>query len=174
MKKFYTIFLLSIVFLICGSIVFRYYYYPLKYEDEIVYCSKKYDVDPGLVASVIRVESSFDPYTVSNKNAKGLMQLLTTTADDMAQRLNIVEYDIFDVKTNIELGTYYLSYLFEIFDDQNTVLASYNAGLGNVKNWLADTRYSTDGKTLKVIPFSETKEYVKKVNKFFEYYKLQF
>lgn len=175
MKKIlYPTFLFVLVGILCCMIVCRFLYFPLKYKDYIVEYSQEYNVDCGLVASVIRVESGYDPTKVSAKNAQGLMQLLPTTALDMAERLDIDEYDIFEPKDNIQLGTYYLSYLLSIFEDRDTALASYNAGLGNVKGWLQDIRYSIDGVTLKYIPFDETREYVDKVNKFYDYYKLQF
>jgi len=72
--------------------------------------------------------------------------------------------DLKDPETSIAVGTWYLSWLEDKFDEvQPTVLAAYNAGHGKVSQWLADERYSDDGYHLKEIPFLETNSYVKKV-----------
>ena len=80
------------------------------------------------------------------------------------------EYDLNDISDNINLGTYYLSLLTQEFQDETLVLCAYNAGPSNVKNWLKTEEYSTDGKTLKVIPFKETENYVKKCEQAKKYY----
>ena len=101
----------------------------------------------------------------------GLMQITKRTADYVAELKNVSEYDIFDAETNLDFGCYYLNYLEKKFSDKNVCLAAYNAGEGNVKKWLSDKRYSSDGKTLSAIPLAETAEYVKKVNKSLSKYK---
>ena len=82
---------------------------------------------------------------------------------------------LYDPETNIKYGTYYLSRLYNRFGDWDTALAAYNGGEGNVSEWLKDKKYSDDGIKLKTdkIPdeFSETKNYVKKVNKALKKYK---
>ena len=72
---------------------------------------------------------------------------------------------LFESDTNIKIGCKYLSYLFDKFEDETVALASYNAGEGVVMRWLEDSRYSADKKTLKKIPYEETREYVAKVQK---------
>ena len=64
---------------------------------------------------------------------------------------------------NIEIGTKYLAWLYLQFENWDTVYAAYNAGIGNVLEWLEDPEYSDDGKTLKYIPFAETRNYVRSV-----------
>lgn len=71
---------------------------------------------------------------------------------------------------NIMYGSFYLKYLIDTFENEDIAIAAYNAGPGNVNKWLKDSKYSKDGKALDVIPFRETKEYVKKVNKTKEIY----
>jgi soluble lytic murein transglycosylase len=72
--------------------------------------------------------------------------------------------DINDPETNIELGCWVLSFLSRQFEDnEELVIASYNAGIGNVKKWLGDTKYSKDGEYLHYIPYKETADYVKRV-----------
>ena len=124
--------------------------------------SEKYQLDKELVYAVIECESGFDTHAVSKAGACGLMQLMpktfwwiTDTEDG--------ELDIFDPETNIAAGCKYLKYLFGRFDNLETILAAYNAGEGNVSEWLRNPEYSDDGKSLKIIPYPETSIYVQKV-----------
>ena len=71
----------------------------------------------------------------------------------------------------MSLGAYYLSFLIDYFQDERLGICAYNAGQGNVSSWLADERYSEDGKTLKEIPFEETRIYLQKVLNNYNYYK---
>ena len=152
------------------SFVEKNYLYPLKYKEEILFYSEKYDLSPTLVSSVINTESSFNTYAISNKGAKGLMQLKDTTAEYIANMMGENGYELFDHETNIKYGCFYLRYLLNKFNDEKTALASYNAGEGNVRVWLKDPRYSYDGKILHTIPFPETDKYLKKIYKSLEKY----
>ena len=118
-----------------------------RYEDEIVVVSERYGVDPNLVKAVIKVESNFNPRAVSPKNAMGMMQLIPATANDYGVD------DPFDPHENIDGGVRYLRDLIEVFNgDLELVLSAYNAGVSAVIKY----GYS-------IPPYSETKEYVKKV-----------
>ena len=173
MKYFLPIFFsLTFVFLFMFGISCVYgIIFPLKYQEEIAVSSENFGVDPVLVASVIKSESGFNKDVVSSKGAVGLMQLLPTTAEYLAKKLNYGEYDLYDVSDNINLGTYYLSLLLDEFADEENALCPYNAGPTNVKNWLNNEEYSSDGKTLKIIPFKETENYVNKCEQAKKYYK---
>ena len=146
--------------------------YPLYYKDEIVFASEKYGVSSALIASVIFAESSFRADAKSSQGAMGLMQILPSTAEWLCAKkgesfsLELLTNPLY----NIELGTYYLSYLFDRFGDKNTVLASYNAGEGNVMLWLLNENYSKDGEKITNTPFKETNGYIKKVGKAEKYY----
>ncbi len=140
---------------------------PLKYEGYIEKYAEEYGLDKYLVMGVIRAESNFRNEAHSGV-ARGLMQLTDETAGWIAEKLEM-EYhkDIVEApEANIKMGCYYLSYLKEHFKDTMAALAAYNAGMGNVAEWLGDSRYSADGKTLLDIPFGETKRYVKRVGIF--------
>jgi len=100
-----------------------------------------------LVASVIKAESNGDPKAVSTAGAKGLMQLIDSTASDMGVR------DVFDPHENIEGGVKYLRKMINQFGDIKKALAAYNAGPEAVKRY--------EG----VPPYRETKNYVEKVLK---------
>ncbi len=93
--------------------------------------SKKYGVSPDMIFAVIQAESSFDPLAVSERGAMGLMQLLPSTARELAEDLNIRWTDeriLWDPLTNIEMGTYYLGTLLSRFNDVQVALAAYNQG----------------------------------------------
>lgn len=152
---------------------FYNYFYPMKYSDEIVSISKQCNVDSALIASVANVESNYNENALSSKGAVGIMQIMPTTAEWIAKKYNI-EYNenyLNEPVYNIELGSYYLAYLIDYFGVTEVGLCAYNAGQGNVSNWLKNSEYSTDGKNLKKIPFKETKEYLNRVNKNYHYYK---
>ncbi|MGL4732011.1 MAG: lytic transglycosylase domain-containing protein [Clostridium sp.] len=149
--------------------------YPLKYESYIIKYSKEYDVDPNLVAAVIKAESKFKNDALSHRGAYGLMQIMPDTADWIASQIGMGEitYDrLYDPETNIKMGCWYLNNLsYEFNGDLDLMMAAYNGGRGNVQKWLKDDNYSKDGENLHVIPFKETDKYVKKVNKNYNMYK---
>lgn len=139
-------------------------YLPLKYEPEIEKYAEMYDLDKYLVMGVIRAESSFD-HKAHSGVARGLMQITDETAAWIAEKID-EEYHrdmVENPELNIKMGCYYLSYLIQHYGNIDTALAAYNGGMGNVTSWLADEKYSDDGKTLKDIPYDETKRYVKRV-----------
>jgi len=147
--------------------------FPLLYEELIFHYSELRDLDPFLVMGLIRAESSFRSQVTSPVGASGLMQIMPSTGEWLAERkgISFTEGDLFNPAYNIRLGTYYLRLLINMFGYIDTALAAYNAGMGNVTNWLGDDRYSADGYTLHTIPFPETREYVERVNRYTEIYR---
>ncbi len=148
--------------------------YPVGYIDEIDENSQRFNVDKYLVMGVISAESGFDHKAQSHKGAMGAMQVKEDTAIWCNEHfaLNLDMSNLYDPSVNITIGCAYLEYLIDMFDgDAYVALAAYNAGLGNVKDWLADKECSADGKTLFKIPFKETDEYVKRVLKRRDIYK---
>ncbi len=131
-------------------------------------------VDPALVYAVMRKESGYKEEAVSRAGAVGLMQLKPSTAEFVCSRMGVgfSAEKLKDGEYNLSLGAWYLSYLFEKFSDERTVLAAYNAGEGTVRKWLSEEKYSSNGSTLTRIPYPETEEYVKKVEKFKKIYRI--
>ena len=154
-----------IVFLGCKYSIKKMY--PIKYYNIVVANSEKYEIDPLMIMSIIRAESGFDEDATSNKNARGLMQIREDTANWCASSLKVYNFDIqnlYNPDTNILLGTWYFNNLMKEYNgDVHLSIAAYNAGTGNVKKWLNNPEYSSDGKTLTKIPFPETEKYINKV-----------
>lgn len=147
---------------------------PIKYSEQVAKYARIYELDEYLVYSVICAESGFDKEAESSAGAKGLMQLMPDTASWLKDKydLELDPENLFDPETNIMLGCCYLSYLMGRFDNNvDLVLAAYNGGEGNVKKWLSDEKYSSDGINLTHIPYEETRNYVKKVSTYFKLYK---
>ncbi len=139
--------------------------YPLKYQAEVEQASKKYGVDKFLIYGVIKTESNFDPTAVSGVGAIGLMQLMPESFEWIQTYYVSDEYkdytvgDLINAEINIDYGTHLLALLLEMYGNEDTALCAYNAGLGNVDNWLQNKEYSDDGKTFKYVPIGETEEY---------------
>ena len=147
--------------------------FPKKYINEIKSVCEDTKVPHSLVLAIIKAESSFDNDKVSNKGAVGLMQIMPETANYVANLFFAgEEVNLFDTKQNILTGVTYLVYLFKKFGNEKTVLAAYNAGEGRVYDWLKNTKYSIDGKTLLSIPFEETATYVKRVLSYQKFYQV--
>jgi len=171
-------------FIIFAFLIYYFFYlnvdikmarFPIKYEETVTKYAENYELDPLMVYSIIKVESSFNEKAESNKGARGLMQITPSTGEWIAEKLKIENFDSNDLflpETNIMMGTWYFNYLTEKFDnDINLAIAAYNAGPGNVQNWLNDEKISYDGEELDKIPYKETENYIKKFNNTYEQYK---
>ncbi|SDK23735.1 lytic transglycosylase domain-containing protein [Natronincola ferrireducens] len=148
--------------------------YPFHYKDIVEIYATEYEVDPYLVAAIIRNESKFNPYALSRRDAKGLMQIAPITGNWAAERMSIEDYReemLYNPDLNIKIGCWYLNILHREFNNNlQLIIAAYNAGNGNVSRWLENPEYSRDGKTLDEIPFGETRIYLKKVQRDYRIY----
>ncbi len=171
--KILLIVLIVLALIVGGLILVRNKYLPLEYQSEIEACSREFNLDPYYVTAVIRTESRFRPGVVSSAGAVGLMQIQPETGEWIAGKLDM-EFSadkLTDPAVNIRLGCWYLRFLLDRFDDPIAALAAYNSGQGRVDDWLASDEHSKDGITLDEIPFEETRNYVKKVERFEKLYK---
>lgn len=126
------------------------------FQGIIIQVAGRYEVDPHLVRAIIFAESGFNPRAKSKKGARGLMQLMPSTAKALGVR------NIYDPKENIDGGVRYFRLLLDRFEgDVQLALAAYNAGSRHVRNY--------EG----IPPFKATRRYIKKVLKFQEKYKMQ-
>jgi len=134
-------------------------------------------VDPYLVAAIIREESQYDARAVSRVGAVGLMQVMPGTAQAVARRQglpNVVRDDLFDQEKNIRLGIGYLKQLLQQFSG-NVILAvaAYNAGPPVVSSWAARNGDKQPDEFVELIPYQETRQYVKRVLRSYrEYHRL--
>ncbi|HEY6974080.1 MAG TPA: transglycosylase SLT domain-containing protein [Nitrospiraceae bacterium] len=124
-------------------------------------------VDPYLVAAIIREESQYDWKAVSRVGAIGLMQVMPGTANAVAQRYGfpaVTRDDLFDQETNIRIGVRYVEQLLDQFSG-NVVqtIAAYNAGPVVVGSWIALHRGRSQDEFVELIPYQETRQYVKRV-----------
>jgi len=139
--------------------------YPVKYSEFINEASDRFGVPRRIIYAVIRTESGFEASAESEAGAIGLMQITPSTFEEISGKLGD-SYErgmMYDPKTNITYGTYYLSYLYKYFGDWDVVFAAYNAGMGKVSGWLDDPECVDEEGKLVNIPYEETKNYVSKV-----------
>lgn len=147
------------------------YIYPYPYQEIVLRYSTRYGVDNALVAAVIKTESKFKMNVTSDRGAIGLMQLMPETAEWIAGELGdkrrvMMQEDIRDPEVNLRYGIWYLSVLLREFGGNEILaLAAYNAGIGNVHEWMEQYGWTDDFRQVDDIPFEETKEYVKLVLK---------
>lgn len=168
-----TIILIIILVVICVNKLMIKILYKKEYSEFVNKYAQMYNVDENLIYSIIKVESNFDANAVSSQNAQGLMQLMYTTAEEVARKNNIelTEENILEPDINIKLGTIYLSTLLEKYECIEVALAAYNAGSGNVDKWIENGIIKEDGSDIENIPFKETNNYVRKILRDYEVYK---
>lgn len=124
-----------------------------KFDNIINKASESFGVDKNIIRSVILTESAANPKAMSNANAKGLMQLIDSTAADMDVK------NVWNPEDNIFGGTKYLSRMLKQFGgDLDKSLAAYNAGPGNVKKYNG------------VPPFEETKNYINRIKGYMKFW----
>ena len=121
----------------------------MPFSTQIMTAAQEADIHPWLLVAVVRAESNFDPRAVSRAGAAGLTQLMPGTASDRGVT------DVFDPVQNLEAGAGYLRAMIEKFDSLTLALAAYNAGPSTVERY--------EG----VPPYRETRQYVRKVTKWF-------
>jgi soluble lytic murein transglycosylase len=141
--------------------------FPRAYWIEVRRFAERNQLDPYLVASLIRQESEFNPNAVSRANAVGLMQLLPKTGRTVAKQEKLRHYNasqLYLPGTNVELGTRYFRSMVDKFGGSlEYALAAYNAGSDRVGDWLGQGKYRDPQEFVESIPFTETREYVQAI-----------
>lgn len=147
--------------------------YPSPFLAELKKVLKNDDLDPLIVLSLIRQESVFNPLARSPVGARGLMQIMPTTAKRLKR--SVREKHLADPGINIELGTKYIKNLLKRYDGNLVyVLGAYNAGESRVERW-KNLYFDTDEtilKNIEAIPFLETRNYVKLIFRNIFFYKI--
>jgi len=138
--------------------------FPFPYRQQITQYAKQEKINPLLVLSVMRKESTFNPEIDSVVGAVGLMQIVPPTANWVAQQIDLPDYSLINPDDNIRIGTWYLKHNHHRYqDDSLLAVASYNAGTGNVSAWINRYGINNRDRFVEQIPFPETKDYVEGV-----------
>jgi len=150
--------------------------FPRAYWDDLKRHSAEHQLDPYLVASLIRQESEFNPAAISPANAMGLMQLLPSVGKHLAKEAKLRRFSTDDLLTpgvNLQLGTRYFKSTVDHYDGQvEYALAAYNAGQNRVAEWRSRGKYRDMEEFVESIPFTETREYVQAILRNARFYKL--
>jgi len=169
-KKFFIIIAIVLVVFVLFNVikvqnVLLKIIFPIKYEQYVQKYSREYEIEENLIYAIIKAESNFESKIESNKNAKGLMQIIYSTGQEVAESidLEITEEELYNEEININIGTKYISNLIQKYNNKELALAAYNAGTGNVDKWIEQGILNKDGNNIEKIPFKETNNYVRKV-----------
>jgi soluble lytic murein transglycosylase len=150
--------------------------FPRPYWDDLKKNSSVHQLDPYLVASLIRQESEFNPAAISRANAMGLMQLLPGVGKHLAKEAKLQHFSTDALLTpavNLQLGTRYFKHTVDHYDGQvEYALAAYNAGENRVEEWRSRGKYHDIEEWVESIPFTETREYVQAILRNAVFYKL--
>lgn len=169
----------AVIFFLAAALIGAYMYYlpfferqyrssaPYPYYLTIEREAARRRVDEYLVAAIINNESKFRQGVSSHRGAVGLMQLMPETAQWIADKLedkNYREERLAEPDLNIRYGTWYIAYLLELFEGNETLaLAAYNAGTAVVHEWMEDNGWPDHFAEIEKIPYDETRHYVKRV-----------
>jgi peptidoglycan lytic transglycosylase len=141
--------------------------FPLPFRGDLVRHSSASDLDPHIVAGLVRQESEFNPRVISPKNAYGLTQIVPATGRQLAKKAGMRAFRtnmLFEPSTNLRLGTTYLRSLLDQWGGKwEQTLASYNAGKSHVQQWITWANFQEPAEFVETIPFTETREYVQSV-----------
>lgn len=137
--------------------------FPVAYEATFFSSADQHNIEPALAFAIARRESSFMSDAVSRVGARGLMQLMPSTARYIAGQ-KVANAQLYDPEQNIDYGVRYMRYLLDKLDNQSILAtAAYNAGWRNVLKWLPETEAVDADIWIENIPFKETRNYVKSV-----------
>ncbi|MCP4221339.1 MAG: lytic transglycosylase domain-containing protein [bacterium] len=150
---------------------------PVRFRKLVDFHCNRQQLDNNLILSLIRQESFFRPHIVSPARANGLMQILYSTGRIVAakQGMRIKKRDLYNPSINIKVGTKYLRMLLDRYDQKvHLALAAYNAGEHRVDSWLKRFGDVDDDVFIELIPFTETRNYVKHILRNYYYYRIYY
>ncbi|MDR1927194.1 MAG: lytic transglycosylase domain-containing protein [Oscillospiraceae bacterium] len=159
--------LLAALLLLLGWNRFVRWSYPQNYSGLVEQNAARFALPSALLYALIRTESGFDPAALSSAGARGLTQITPDTFAWLQTKSGeaLALESLFEAEVSIRYGAFFLRMLLDEFGSEATAVAAYHAGRGQVNAWLRDPVCSADGKTLREIPFPETRHYVEKVTK---------
>jgi len=148
-------------------------FYPVPYRDALVRYAVPRGVDPSFVLSIARQESRYDPTVKSNSAARGLLQFIHSTSEQIAAQLRLSDFeqdDLYDANVAIFIGSQYMQNLFNEFGTPQAAAAAYNGSEVSVRRWVARARSPEVDRFVIEVGKKETKDYVFKVlNSFWAY-----
>ncbi len=150
------------------------YAYPRAYESQVKAFSEEFQVDPLLIWSVMRTESTYRADVRSRSGAIGLMQIMPATGQDIAGRLKVAfaEDDLLNPEVNVRFGAFYIGAMIRQFEGNwDHAIAAYNGGAGNTRKWLKSTMMKAKEDFPTAIAFDESREYITKVMEAYYIYK---
>ncbi|WP_249866265.1 lytic transglycosylase domain-containing protein [Paenibacillus konkukensis] len=176
-RVFALLFITFVILMFISSDKVGKWLYPIRYEEEIRQHAQAYEVDPLLVAAIIRVESNYKTNISSKKGAYGLMQLMPDTTEwivDAGKFSPSFKNDLDNPSVSIELGTWYLNWLHKEFNGNTVaIIAGYNAGQGKVTRWIQNREWDGTLENSNSIPYGETRHYIQRVLYYYnKYHKL--
>jgi len=144
-----------------------------RYDDWIRDAATLYQIPEHLVRAVIRCESDYDPRAVSVSGARGLMQLMPDTARQLVKGRGLPSGDdmLVDPAANLALGSAYLATLMKEFGEPRLAVAAYNAGPARVREWWKGRASDDVEAWVELIPFDETRFFVRRVMLSWEEYR---
>lgn len=141
--------------------------FPLPFQDDLQKYARENNVDPFVVAGLIRQESEFNPKVISYANAYGLTQILPSTGRELSRRVGMRAFTtpmLFDPAVNLRLGTFYIKTMLASFNGRwEDVLAGYNAGPSRAIKWRRWTTYEEQAEFIETVPFDQTRDYIQSV-----------
>jgi soluble lytic murein transglycosylase-like protein len=151
--------------------------YPVPYRESLLKHASRRNVDPRFVLSIARQESRFQADAKSVAAARGMMQFIASTANEVAAQLKLSNFsqdDLYEPDMAMLFGSQYLSTLFQQFPNQpEAVAASYNGGADNMARWMARSRSNEPERYVPEIGFTQSKDYVYRVmSNFWSYQRL--
>ena len=150
--------------------------YPAPYADSLLKYAPERQVDARFLLAIMRQESRFRPDVKSNAAARGLLQFISTTANQIAGELNRPNFnqdELYNPPTAILFGSQYIGNLFRQFPNQPAAVAgSYNGGEDNLARWIARAKYNSQERYVPEIVFTQSKDYVYKVLSAYRVYQM--
>jgi soluble lytic murein transglycosylase-like protein len=137
--------------------------FPRAFQQEIEAAAEDAGLPTALLYGLVREESRFNPKAGSHAGAQGLSQLMPATAEDVARRIRIQDYDVHLPADNLRIGAWYLAHRLDQFGNGSKALMAYNAGSGRVRRWERGWGMLTPQQYVLAIPIKETRRYVQKV-----------
>lgn len=137
--------------------------YPQAFSYIVHHAATVQGVEPYFLFGLMRQESLFDPDIVSHAGAIGLGQIMPTTAVDIAERMGTIFDDLTEPETNAQMSAWYLNNLTKSFESPALAMLAYNAGMGRVRSWLAEYDELPMPLFFEVVPFDETRRYLRHV-----------